>query len=213
MSYTCCLTVPIRAGAVTISVLGVMASAAFGVVYAREIEDGIMTTSEDHPMAKFVPYVGMVSWMFLALISLFGCIACYRTKPKLATIYFWALLVQYVVDLAFLVVTMYFCITSAQTKKRNCDLRAQGEGFSHTDALCSAALSASSILLLSVLGVYKLYATYAVYVIFNFMRWVKMEWLEIEAQKVQKIMQQRQPQPMIDYDSYTATKNWSKFED
>ena len=206
-----------------------MASAAFGVVYAREIEDGMMTTPDDHPMAKFVPYVSMVSWMFLAVISLFGCVhfyfpiyglsllsscvACYQVKPKLATIYFWTLLVQYVIDLAFLVVTMFFCITTAQTKKRNCDLRAIGQGFSNTDALCSAALSASSILLLSVLAAYKLYATYAVYVIFNFTRWAKMEWLEIEAQKVQKVMQHRQPQPMIDYESHTATRNWSKFDD
>ncbi|KAG8808778.1 hypothetical protein FRC17_003776 [Serendipita sp. 399] len=191
MSNTCCLVVPIRAGAVTISVIGVLASAAFGVVFAREIEDGMMTTPDSHPAAK--------------------CVASWSVKPKLVSVYFWTLLTQYAIDLGFLVVTIFFCINSAQSSKTKCEQRAIQQGFSNVDSLCSAALSASNILLLAILCAYKLFATYAVFVIFRFKRWAVREALEREAQKS---MLQRPPQQFTryDYDANT-TRNWSKFED
>ncbi|KAG9033176.1 hypothetical protein FS842_003985 [Serendipita sp. 407] len=211
MSQTCCLVVPIRAGAVTISVIGVLASAAFGVVFAKEIEDGMMSTPDDHPAAKLVPYVSMCSWVALAIISLFGCVAAWSVKPRLVSVYFWTLLTQYFIDLGFLVVTIFFCITTAQTSKSKCEQRATQQGFSNVDDLCSAALSASNILLLAILCAYKLFATYAVFVIFQFKRWTSREALEREAQRT---MLQRPPQQFTrhDYDANTV-RNWSKFDD
>lgn len=209
MSYTCCLFIPVKTGAVVISVLGVLASAAFGVVYAVEIQEGIMNTPDDEPAARFVPFMSMGSWMLLALISLFGCVASWTAKPRLVVIYFWSLLVQYIFDMAFLVATIFFCIKAGQTAKQRCDSKALQEGFSNVDSLCSAALSLSSIILLVVLALYKLFSTYALFAIFTFKRWADKEALELAAQK---LMQERPQQQWKSYDGDT-TRNWSKFED
>jgi len=209
MTYTCCFIIPIKTGAVVISVLGVLASAAFGVVYAMEIEQGMMTTPENVPAAKFVPYMSMASWMLLAVISLFGCVASWTAKPRLASIYFWSLLAQYIFDFAFLAATLFFCIKTSQISKQQCDARALQQGFTDVNSICSATMNLSSILLLAVLGTYKLFSTYTVFAIFQFRRWAAKEALEVAAQKV---MQERPQQQLMNYDAGTA-RNWSKFDD
>jgi len=190
-------------------VLGVLASAAFGVVYAVEIQDGMMSTPDNLPAAKFVPYISMGSWMLLAIISLFGSVASWTAKPRLASIYFWSLLVQYIFDLGFLVTTVFFCVKASQNAKQRCVDRATQQGFTNVDSICSASLTLSGMLLLVVLGLYKLFSTYTVYAIFRFMQWAKQEALELAAQKV---MQERPQQQWKNYDSDT-TRNWSKFDD
>jgi len=208
MAYTCCCIIPIRTGAIVISVLGVLASAAFGVVYAVEIEDGMMTMPDDAPAAKFVPYMSMGSWVLLAIISLYGCVASWLAKPRLASIYFWSLLVQYTFDFAFLAATLFFCIKYSQTSKQRCIARAEQQGFTNAESICPAGMNLSDTILLVVLALYKLFATYTVFAIFTFKRWAEREALELAAQKV---MLER-PQQQMNYDADTA-RNWSKFDD
>jgi hypothetical protein len=209
MAYTCCFIIPIKTGVLVISVLGVLASAAFGVVYAIEIQEGMMTTPDDAPAAKFVPYMSMGSWMLLAIISLFGCVASWTAKPRLASIYFWSLLAQYIFDFAFLTATVFFCVKSSQNSKQRCVDKATAQGFTNVDSICTATLNLSGIILLVVLGLYKLYSTYTVFAIFRFKRWAEKEAL---AEAAQKVMQERPQQQWKNYDSET-TRNWSKFDD
>ncbi|PVF98184.1 hypothetical protein CPB86DRAFT_733409 [Serendipita vermifera] len=209
MISTCCWVVPIRAGAVTISVIGVLASGAFGVAYAKEIEDGMMNAPADMPAAKFVPYLSMGSWVVLALISLFGCVTSWTAKPKLARIYFWSLVVHFIFDLGFLVATYFFCLKTVENTRNECLSRAAAQNFTNAEALCPVSLTVANIILLSVLVLYKLFSTFALYVIYRFMRWSEREAQEKEAQR---IMQARPQQKWVNYDADT-TRNWSKFED
>jgi len=207
MIHNCCFIIPIRTGAIVISVLGVLASAAFGVVYAKEINDGMMSTPDDQPAAKFVPYMSMSAWVLLALISLFGCIASWTAKSRLVMIYLWSLVVQWFFDSAFLGATLFFSIKMGETQRQNCLSKAHADGFTNADGLCSAAMSLSSIILLVVLGLWKLYSTYTVYAIFQFNRWAQKEQ---EVREAQKIMQER---PRVEWVNSDTARNWSKFED
>lgn len=222
MGHTICFIVPVRTGALAVSVLGVLAAGAFGLVYAIEIESGMMSTPHDLPAARFVPFISMASWMVLALISLFGCVVSWTAKPRLVSSYFWAFLVHYILDLGFLVVTLFFCIKTSQSATVPCGTATTANaaaasnssgGLSVRDGgapgQCAMPLSVGNIAVLVILVLYKVLSTFFIYVLFTFRRWAEKRALEKEAQK---IMQQRPPQQWINYDADT-TKNWSKFDD
>lgn len=210
MSRICCLPVSVRAGAIVASVLGVLGGAGFGVIYAVQIDSGMMGTPHNLPAASFVPFVSMGSWVAFALISFYGCVATWLARPRLATTYFWVFLAHYIIDLGFLAVTLFFCIKGSESAIYTCPPNtvpaartAEGE------ALCKMPLTAANISVLVALVVYKLFSTFVVYLLFLFRRWAHRQALEKEAQR---IMQQRPPQQWINYDADT-TKNWSKFDD
>jgi hypothetical protein len=135
-------------------------------------------------------------------------VASWLAKPRLASIYFWSLLAQYIFDFAFLAATLFFTIKASQTSRQHCVTQAQQQGFSNVDSICPAPMNLSDTLLLVILALYKFFATYTVFVIFSFMRWTEKEALELAAQKV---MLER-PQKEMNYDGDTA-RNWSKFDD
>jgi hypothetical protein len=135
-------------------------------------------------------------------------VASWLAKPRLASIYFWSLLAQYIFDFAFLAATLFFTIKSSQASKQSCVTQAQQQGFSNVSSICPATMDLSETVLLVVLALYKLFATYTVFAIFSFMRWTEKEALEMAAQKV---MLER-PEQQMNYDADT-TRNWSKFDD
>jgi len=209
-------------GAIAVSVIGVLAGGAFGVVYAIEIEQGMMSTPQNLPAARFVPYMSMSSWVLLALISFFGCIASWTAKPRLVSGYFWAFIAHYIFDLGFLVVTLFFCIKASQSATIPCSPATSTATATATsnpsgslnarhgdlDGQCAMPLSVANIIVLVVLVLYKVLSTFFIYALFKFRRWTERRALEKEAQE---IMQQRPPQE-FNYDADTA-KNWSRFED
>jgi len=222
MDHTICFLVPVRTCAIALSVLGVLAAGAFGVVYAIEIESGMMSTPHNLPAARFVPFMSMASWMVLALISLFGCVVSWTAKPRLVSSYFWAFVVHYILDLGFLVVTLFFAIKTSQSATVPCGTTTtvsaaaasnSSGGLSARDGdapgQCAMPLSVANIAVLVILVLYKVLSTFFIYVLFTFRRWAEKKALEKETQK---IMQQRPPQQWVNYDE-DATKNWSKFDD
>jgi uncharacterized membrane protein YhaH (DUF805 family) len=146
----------------------------------------------------------------------------WAAKPRLVSSYFWAFVVHYILDLGFLVVTIFFCIKMSQSSTVPCGTAATasaaaasnssgGLGARDEDALgqCATPLSVANIAVLVILILYKVLSTFFIYVLFTFKRWAERRALEKEAQRV---VQQRPPQQWINYDADT-TENWSKFDD
>jgi len=199
---SCCFVIPIQPGAIVISVLGVLSGGAFGVVYARNIYEGI-SGSPDNMLLNAVPYFGMVAWMILALISFFGCWASWTAKPRLVAIYFWSLVAHYIFDLIFLVGTVFVTLQGVNAPEEQCIIDATNAGYTNVESLCSKAMDISTMILIGVLGSYKLFSTYTTYVIFLFKRWTITE-----AEDAEKQAQQQRQMSGPD-----GTANWSRFDD
>jgi len=208
---TCCLVVPLHPAAIVISVLGVIAGGVFGVGYAVNIYNAVVFIPGTDTAMTAIPYVGMVFWMALAVISFFGFIVCWRQHSKLVSVYFWLLLVHYLVDLGILIANIIAASTSARQALDACQKSIKDSGLTgDTDSLCQP-ISPNAILFLTILGIYKLIATYTTFVIFKYKRFSARQAEEratIEAMKKQQPEEQQQQQ--VDGGDL---RNWSKFDD
>jgi hypothetical protein len=124
-----------------------------------------------------IPYVGMVTWMALAIISFFGyvpekqvtpmghsdivisLVACWKQHTKLVGVFFWLLLAHYIVDLGLLVANIVVAHESARQTLDACQERIRQDGITGDTGFLCTPISASAVLFLSILGVYKLVAT------------------------------------------------------
>jgi len=206
---TCCLVVPIYPAAIVISVLGVIAGGVFGVGYAVNIYNGtVLITGLGSGMAA-IPYIGMVCWMSLAVISFFGLFACWKQHTKLVAIYFWFLLAHYIVDFGVLVANIFVAQASAKRTIDHCQELVRQSGMTgNTGDLCSAN-NTNVIIFLAILGVCKLTASYTTFVIFNYKRWCARQAKEAAAKETMKRQQSTYGQQVDNGEP----REWSKFED
>jgi len=206
---TCCLVIPIHAAAIVISVLGVIAGGVFGVGYAVNIYRATVFISGLDKSLTAIPYVGMVSWMALAVISFFGLIVCWMQRAKLVAVYFWLLLAHYIVDLGLLVANILVANKSAIQTLDACQASIHQAGLTgDTSSLCKS-MSVDAVLFLSALGVFKLIATYTTFVIFKYKRYsasLAVDRATIEATKQQQGTYEQQ----LDNGE---PRTWSTFED
>lgn len=209
---TCCLCIPIHPASIVISVLGVVAGGVFGVVYAMNISNGVVFAQGNDKMMNAIPFVGMAAWMLLALISLFGVLACWTARPKLVAIYFWALLAQYILDLGFLVASILVAINSAKQQRQTCVDSANNAGLTNGEKLCGTGLAFAAIIFIAILSTYKLLATYTTYVIYKYRRFTVREALQNQAKAAAK-QQQDMAYSQQAYNPNGEPRTWSKFED
>lgn len=206
---TCCLVIPIYPAAIVISVFGVIAGSVFGVGYAINIYNGnVFSPGIDKAMTA-MPYLGMVSWMALAVISFFGLVVCWQQRAKLVAIYFWALLAHYIVDFGLFVANILAAHNSAMQAHATCQKSIQQSRLTgDTDSLCKP-ISINAVIFLSVLGASKLIATYTTFVIFKYKRYsVRQE----EERAVKEAMKQQHGINSQHLES-GELRSWSKFED
>jgi len=206
---TCCLVVPIYPAAIVISVLGVIAGSVFGVGYAVNIYNGtVMISGLDHGLAA-IPYIGMVCWMALAVISFFGLFASWKQHAKLVAIYFWSLLAHYIVDFGVLVANIFVAQNSAKRTIDACQELIRQSGMTgDTGDLCQAN-NTNVIIFLTILGVCKLTATYTTFVIFKYKRGCVRQAEEAAAKETAKQQQGTYGQQVDNGEP----REWSKFED
>jgi len=206
---TCCLVIPIYPAAIVISAFGVVAGGVFGVGYAVNIYNATLFISGLDAALTPIPYVGMVCWMALAIISFFGLIVCWKQHAKLVAVYFWSLLAHYIVDLGMLAANIVVAHKSAKKTLDACQESIRQSGLTgDTRSLCKP-ISVNAVIFLTTLGVYKLVATYTTYVIFKYKRFSVRQAEEkavIEAMKRQQGMDRQQ------FDN-GEPRTWSKFED
>jgi len=213
MKNACCFVIPIHYGAVIIAILGVLSGAGIGLGYSIQIQQGMMQPRDAVKSLTFVPFVGMVSWVALALVSMFGCVVTWIAKPKWVSIYFWLLVGQYIIDTPVLALAFFYCIKGAESIRTECINLALSQNFTGpgVDSLCPSALSATDLLFLGAIAAWKVFLTYSLYVNFRFRTWAVKEAEEL---KTQEQMLSRPPQ---DWRGNTtdpnARGNWSKFDD
>jgi hypothetical protein len=206
---TCCLVVPLHPAAIVISVLGVIAGAVFGVGYAVYISNATVILPGPDQKIAVVPYVGMGSWVVLAIISFFGLIVCWKQHAKLAAVYFWLLFAHYIFDLGVLVANIVVTSRSANQALDICQESLRQSGITgDLSALCTP-ISPNVVIFLAVLGVCKLIATYTTFVIFQYKRWSARQ----AEEKVTKEPMNEQQVVHGQQVENGASRNWSKFED
>jgi len=206
---TCCFTVPIHPAAIVISVLGVIAGGVFGVGYAYNIYNGTVFVSGADKAMNAIPYVGMVCWMTLAIISFFGLVVCWKERAKLVAVYFWSLLVHYIVDLGLFVANILVIYNSAKQARDDCQKIIQQNGITGDTAFLCKPVSPNAILFLTTLGVYKLIATYTTFIIFKYKRFSARQ---AEENAVKEAMKQQHGMHGQQFDN-GEPRTWSKFED
>jgi len=206
---TCCLVIPIQPAAIVISVLGVIAGGVFGVGYAVNIYNAVVFIPGTDKAMTAIPYVGMVTWMALAIISFFGLVACWKQHTKLVGVFFWLLLAHYVVDLGVLVANIVVAHESARQTLDACQERIRQDGVTGDTGFLCTPISASAVLFLSILGVYKLVATYTTFVIFKYKRWSARQ----AEERVPKETMNEQQGVHGQQVENGEPRNWSKFED
>jgi hypothetical protein len=206
---TCCLVVPLYPAAIVISVLGVIAGGVFGVGYAVNISNATVVLSGTYKDLTAIPYVGMGSWMVLAIISFFGLVVCWKQHVKLVAVYFWLLLAHYILDLGMLVANIIVASRSANEALDACQERLRQSGMSGDLSPLCEPISPNAITFLSVLGVCKIIATYTTFVIFQYKRWSARQ-----AEESAAIEAVKQQQGMDGQRSNSGEPlSWSKFED
>jgi len=206
---TCCLVIPIQPAAIVISVLGVIAGGVFGVGYAVNIYNAVVFIPGTDKAMTAIPYVGMVTWMALAIISFFGLVACWKQHTKLVGVFFWLLLAHYIVDLGLLVANIVVAHESARQTLDACQERIRQDGITGDTGFLCTPISASAVLFLSILGVYKLVATYTTFVIFKYKRWSARQ----AEERVNKETMNEQQDVHGQQVENGGPRNWSKFED
>jgi uncharacterized membrane protein len=206
---TCCLVVPIHPSAIVISILGVVAGGVVGVGYAVNISNGSIFISGLDKAMSAIPYVGMVCWMALAIISFFGLAACWKQHAKLVAVYFWLLLAHYIVDFGVLVANILAAQQSAKQTLEACQERIRLSGITgDTSPLCKTD-STSVIIFLTILGICKAISTYTTFVIFKYKRWCARQAEEKAAKEAVKRQQGTYRQQLDNGEP----QMWSKFED
>jgi uncharacterized membrane protein len=206
---TCCLIIPIHPASIVISVFGVIAGSVFGVGYAINIYNGNVFSSGIDKAMIAIPYVGMVSWMALAIISFFGLVVCWKQRANLVAIYFWSLLAHYIVDFGLFVANILAAHNSARQAHDTCQKSIQEYGLTgDTESLCKP-VSINAVIFLSVLGVSKLIATYTTFVIFKYKRYSVRQ---AEEKAVKEAMKQQHGINSQQFES-GELRSWSKFED
>lgn len=140
------------------------------------------------------------------------CVATWKARPKLVSIYFWSFVGHYVLDAAFIGFAFFYCIKGAEGERQKCINRALNQNFTGpgVGTLCPPALSATDLLFLGAVAAYKVFLTYALYVNFRFRQWAIKEAEELETQKA---MLSRPVQSWRDTTDPSSTRNWSKFDD
>jgi len=206
---TCCVAVPIHPAAIVISVLGVIAGGVFGVGSAINISNATVFISGLGKATTTLPYVGMVCWMALAIISFFGVVVCWKQHVMLVAVYFWSLLAHYIVDFGLLVANILLAQRSAQQTLDACQERIRQSGMTgDTSDLCKAK-NTDAIIFLTILGICKLIATYTTFVIFKYKRWCARHAEERAANEAIKQHQGVYGQQVDNGEP----RSWSKFED
>jgi len=232
MTASCCIIIPIQAGAIIIAVLGVLSGGGFSVAYARNISEMKIFLADSRSAFNALPYVGMVSWMLLCLLSFFGVWASWTSRRRLVASYFFIYLSHYIFDLGILAGTFFVVLKSGNIPRENCNINAINAGFTNTEELCATPISMGAILFITFLALYKVFSTYATFVIFQFWKHIKQD--EREDEEALRRLQARRITSRPDMyaakpgmyaakpDMYTQkpeysrtnlSRNWSRFDD
>jgi hypothetical protein len=219
MTASCCIIIPIQAGAILIAVLGVLSGGGFSVAYARNISEMKIFLADSRSAFNALPYVGMASWMLLSLLSFFGVWASWTARRRLVAIYFFIYLGHYIFDLGILAGTYFVVLNSGNIVRDNCNVNAINAGFSNTEELCKTPISMAAILFITFLAVYKVFSTYATYVIYQFWKHIKQN--EREDEEALRRLQARRitSRPEMytttkpEYSRTNLSRNWSRFDD
>jgi len=185
----------------------VLSGGGFSVTYARNISESKIFSADTRSIMNSVPYVGMASWMFLAILSIYGCWSSWVARPRLVAVYFWTLLAHYIFDLGILAATFFVVLNSGNVGKKACMDRAVASGFSNVEGLCPSELSMGAYLFLIALTSWKIIATYTTFVISTYMRSLYKRSRDAESGDIKQ-----QPRGYAGK-GIGSTQNWSKFDD